>query len=303
MFDDITKEIKAQLYDRARSPLFGGFVFAWVAWNFPSVLAILSDMPFSEKLEFWAKFYGGEWESLSRLFLYPLGSAILFIAVYPFPARWTFHYWHWQHTKLKAIQQNIEDSTPMTQEEVKELRKITLEQQTRMQEQLRSVTTINQELSAQRQALVEQLAEAQAANAKVQNQMNEMRDKLTIRASPDEGRGNATMDSRTNGEDDQSNERSTADNAPRHKIPQLVAKKLRENNSMDDVQMAIFNLLIQHKGSLETREILGELSWKQLEMEVAIDALAKKQLIRVLSTIVMLTDTGKAAALSAGLSY
>lgn len=57
MLQELTKEIKAQLYERAKSPLFGSFALAWITWNFRAVAAFFSDMKFNEKLAYWNSFY------------------------------------------------------------------------------------------------------------------------------------------------------------------------------------------------------------------------------------------------------
>jgi len=41
--DDIFKSIKAFLYDRVASPLFGAFVTAWSIWNYRVISILLSD--------------------------------------------------------------------------------------------------------------------------------------------------------------------------------------------------------------------------------------------------------------------
>lgn len=52
MFDDLSKSIKAQLYERVSSPLLGSFAISWVAWNYRFVLTLISSLPLNEKLAF-----------------------------------------------------------------------------------------------------------------------------------------------------------------------------------------------------------------------------------------------------------
>lgn len=125
----------------------GAFVISWATWNFRPLLNILSSAPFSEKLAFLDTFYLTTWEHLSFGFLYPLFSAIAFILIYPFPARWTYHYWHWQQNKTKEIRQRIEDETPVTQAEARHLRKVSSDVQRQLQGQLTDQTTANNELA------------------------------------------------------------------------------------------------------------------------------------------------------------
>ena len=52
MLDDLSKSIKASLYERATSPLFGAFVISWLAWNYRFVLTVISSMSAKEKFSY-----------------------------------------------------------------------------------------------------------------------------------------------------------------------------------------------------------------------------------------------------------
>ncbi len=163
MLEDLSKEVKAQLYDRAKSPLFGGFAFAWLGWNFRAVLVIISDLKYQEKMAIWDTLYPTAESWLRQAALYPFISAVVFILAYPYPARWIFEYWYTQHSKLKRVQQTIEDKTPLTQEEAKELRRSTVEQQVIAQKQINDLAAQNRVLSEEKKLLLAQSADIQTA--------------------------------------------------------------------------------------------------------------------------------------------
>lgn len=140
MITDLSKEIKAILYDRAKSPLFGAFLLSWAAWNFVPLASFFSSLEFDQKQFFWRAFYSDN-EPIFFLLIYPLLSAIIFLLIYPFPARWVFRYTQQHNAKLKAIQQQIEDTTPLTQEEANALRKASLETQLTLQKQIRDLVS------------------------------------------------------------------------------------------------------------------------------------------------------------------
>ena len=52
MIEDISKSIKANMYERATSPLFGAFAISWAIWNYKTILAILSSMTVKEKVSY-----------------------------------------------------------------------------------------------------------------------------------------------------------------------------------------------------------------------------------------------------------
>lgn len=147
MLDDLTKEIKAQLYERVKSPLFGAFALSWAAWNYRPLLAVLSGMSFQEKLAYLDTLYPSGWYWLGYCLAGPLASAVGFLLVYPHPARWMYRYWANQHKALKKVQQEIEDETPLTQEEAKALRKTSLAQVAEVQAQMQDMSQTIRELN------------------------------------------------------------------------------------------------------------------------------------------------------------
>lgn len=156
VLDDLSKEIKAQLYERVKSPLFGAFALSWVAWNYRPVLAALSGMTFHEKAAYFDSLYPSAWHWAGYCFGGPLLTAVVFLLAYPYPARWMYRYWANQHKELKKVQQQIEDDTPMTQEEATALRKATLAQITEVQAQLRDMSQMNRELNERLKSATEE---------------------------------------------------------------------------------------------------------------------------------------------------
>lgn len=124
MIEDISKSIKANMYERATSPLFGAFFVSWVIWSYEVILVLLSSMKVKEKITYIEnEIYGGEWSLLLEGAIYPLISAVLFILIYPHPAKWVYEYWNNQQKKLKEIKQQIEDDTPLTLDESRHIRR------------------------------------------------------------------------------------------------------------------------------------------------------------------------------------
>lgn len=146
MLDDLTKEIKAQLYERVKSPLFGAFALSWVAWNYRALLAVVADMPFKDRMIYLDGLYPSIEDRLLHGLGWPLLTATLFLLIYPWPARGMYWYWARQQKELKKVQQKIEDDTPITQEEANALRKEGLAQAKEYQSQLKELAASNREL-------------------------------------------------------------------------------------------------------------------------------------------------------------
>jgi len=118
MIEDIIKSIKAHLYDRTASPLFGAFVISWLLWNHRFIMAIVFGNGIQEKYDMMDKTINGAW---SQCILFPLITALLYIFVYPYPARWIYGFSKRQQEKLNSIKNEIESNRLLTVEESRKL--------------------------------------------------------------------------------------------------------------------------------------------------------------------------------------
>lgn len=137
MLNDLAKTVKAQLYERVSSPLLGAFTISWVAWNYRFVLVIVSSMPVKEKFTY---IDSNLFDSYQNIFLhgtlYPLLTTLSLIFIYPFPAKFVYEFWRKRQRELKEIQQRIDDETPLTREEARELRHETLNTRLEFEQEL-----------------------------------------------------------------------------------------------------------------------------------------------------------------------
>lgn len=299
MFDDLTKDIKAQLAERLRSPLLGAFVIAWAAWNFKSVLVLFSTMSIQEKLDFWATHYSDDWKWISRTILYPLGTTVAFLLLYPYPARWAYHYWHWQHKKLKQVQQRIDDETPMTLEEAKELRRSALEQQSQMQVQLRSLADVNRELVNQREALLTQVAESRKeANARTEEARNLTAQLQSIQMEMQKLKTSSTP-SNDGIRGDQPVVASGGLPADLHGRLHLLVKQ----HGLNDQQGVVFYSIVKGGGRVAKNSVYGEFpKTNRVEIDHAIDHLERAGLVIDTGPSVVLSDSGRQIAVDSGMT-
>lgn len=128
MLDEFSKSLKASLYDRMVSPLFGAFLISWCLWNYRFVLVLFSSMKIDKKFTYidqilYPHQFPYSLYEFFPLFVGPLLAAILFIILYPYPAKWVYRYARTRQKELKEIRQKIEDETPLTIEEAQKIRK------------------------------------------------------------------------------------------------------------------------------------------------------------------------------------
>lgn len=115
MQKDFMDSIKARLYDFKYTPFLSSYIFSWLYVNSKLVLIFFSTkLKVEEKIEMLA------WSDVS--YWIPLGIAISYVMI--FPAFSLVFYWITLKYKKKMaeIQVSIEDETPLTQEQAKELR-------------------------------------------------------------------------------------------------------------------------------------------------------------------------------------
>lgn len=122
--DDLLKSLKAQLYDRVASPLLSSFLISWVLWNHRLfVVLTTSDLKLQDKFDYVDNTLYPTWmQIVGRGFAWPLLSALVLLLAYPFPGRWVYAYVRDQQNRLKQVQKQKDDESPMTREEEKELR-------------------------------------------------------------------------------------------------------------------------------------------------------------------------------------
>jgi len=117
--------------------LLGAFAISWAAWNYRFILVLVSSMPVAEKF---AYIDSNIFDSYKNIFLhgtlYPLITTLSLIFIYPIPAKFVYEYWRKRQRDLKEIQQRIDDETPLTREEARELRHETLNAKLEFEQEL-----------------------------------------------------------------------------------------------------------------------------------------------------------------------
>ena len=124
MLDDLSKSIKAQLYERVSSPLLARSCLSWVAWNYRVIMVLVSSMPFTEKISYIdTHIFPTYQQVLLQGSLYPLLTALFLIFAYPIPAKYVYEHWRKRQRELKEIQQRIDDETPLSREDARVIRR------------------------------------------------------------------------------------------------------------------------------------------------------------------------------------
>lgn len=123
MFDEILKSIRSQLYERAVSPLFGSVLISWGIWNYKFVLLVFSGIAITEKYRLIDEVLFSNWQQIYlRGALYPILTAIFYIFVYPYPAKYVFEFSRNRQKEINDIKHKIEEETLLTVKESRAIR-------------------------------------------------------------------------------------------------------------------------------------------------------------------------------------
>ncbi len=124
MIEDILTNIKAQLYERAVSPLMGSFIFSWLVWNYKLIILVFSDEKVIEKYRIINEIlYASPRELILLSFIYPTITAALYLFAYPYPARYTYQFTRNRQKEISDIKRKIEEETLLTAKESQSLRR------------------------------------------------------------------------------------------------------------------------------------------------------------------------------------
>lgn len=149
MLDDILNSAKTTLTERLASPLVGSFVVAWCAWNYRFLVVLLSDASISRTFELIdTVIFPTSASIVTKGFLFPLISALVYVFVYPYPAKFVYGFTRRRQKEINQLRQKIEDETPMTQEESRAFRLEYLERERSWKERLDGLAAENDALKA-----------------------------------------------------------------------------------------------------------------------------------------------------------
>lgn len=299
MFEDLAKDIKAQLYEKARSPLAAAFIGAWLVINIRIVLVFFSELHVDEKIAYFDAVNPALKDWMLHSVIYPLGSAILILLIYPHMARLAYEYWQRQYLKVKKIQQKIEDETPLTQEEANALRKSSIEQQINLESQLSSSSARNTELQLQIDELRKQLADVNSERAtfiEVARENEKLINELHSQLSQQNEEAKSTESSQDEHQVDPIKPGDIT-------LPGDVVMFLK-SRGLTEVVIRLFAFISMNGGQIfQDRLLSGLKGTEKLDVQHAINSLVNKNFaFKTTGGDLKLTDNGLSLAVDSGLT-
>ena len=124
MLDDMFKSVKAQLYERAVSPLIGSIVISWSLWNYKFILLMVSGLKVTDKYKIIDEVLFTTWQqAYLQGALYPIATAVFYLYLYPYPAKYVFEFTRNRQKEISDIKRKIEDETLLSVKESRAIRR------------------------------------------------------------------------------------------------------------------------------------------------------------------------------------
>jgi hypothetical protein len=122
MLAEIIKSAQMQVKERISSPLMGSFIVSWCLWNYKFLVILFST---ASVLQTFKLIDTVAFPNVSSLFLqgflFPTLTAATYIFIYPYPAKYVYEFTRNRQKEINYIRQRIEDETPLTLEESREI--------------------------------------------------------------------------------------------------------------------------------------------------------------------------------------
>jgi hypothetical protein len=123
MINDLLTSVKETIAERLASPLLGSFVVAWALWNYKFLVILFSAASITQTFKLIETIsFPDQTSMLFRGAVYPLASALLYVFVYPYPARFVYTFTQKRQREINQAKRQIEEETLLTLEQSREIR-------------------------------------------------------------------------------------------------------------------------------------------------------------------------------------
>jgi len=124
MHEDIFRSVRSYLYEKSSSPLAGSLVVSWLAWNWEFVMVIFSAELVREKFRIIShELYISSWDIWVVASFGPIGTAAIYLFLFPYPAYWAFAFTRWRQVKLNKKRQDLEEEELISKKDERAMRK------------------------------------------------------------------------------------------------------------------------------------------------------------------------------------
>lgn len=124
MLEDFPKNLLSQISERVANPLSGSFAISWAAWNYKFFVILFSSNTATTTFRLIDEIsFPTIGAIVANGIIYPLLTALAYLFLYPYPAKLVYKFTRERQRDMAIIRQQIEDETPLTTAESREIRR------------------------------------------------------------------------------------------------------------------------------------------------------------------------------------
>lgn len=170
MIKDITNSIKAALYQRVSSPLYGTYIFSWFLFNWNIVLPLFFGVDkFDIRLEsFKTSLYTSESVFIYSTIWFPFLMTVTILGLQPLLQRFLFIYTEWNKSEGLKRRDNFSSEIMLTLEQSNELRA-----------SFQNLQKFHQEILRNKESEIEEYKQQLVIKEEINNRLNKKNMELT----------------------------------------------------------------------------------------------------------------------------
>lgn len=170
MISELSKSIKAALYERVVSPLSGMFLLSWIAWNWKLCLVLIfAEYGVDKKISTISTNYVNTYDNV----LYPLVSTVVLVFLYPLAAILPVRLWEWSNSYKLKMKHWYSLQVPISLEQSISLKQEIQNEKQKLQEIMEENRLREKQREALESELTSRLASAQKEIERLQKLMSE----------------------------------------------------------------------------------------------------------------------------------
>lgn len=123
MLEQIFGSIRGQIDERLSNPLAGSFLISWCLWNYKFFVILFSSESVLKTFELIEIIVFPDIKTmLIKGLLYPAITSAAYIFIYPYPAKYVYEFSRKRQREIAEIKRRIEEETPLTIAESRQIR-------------------------------------------------------------------------------------------------------------------------------------------------------------------------------------
>lgn len=177
--DDMFQSVKATLYDRVSSPLWGAFSLSWIAWNYRMLIVLFSSMSPDEKFEYIGNVLYFDWTIYAIYWgIAPLATAIIVIGAIPYFGEKAYRVSRFWKVRLKTAKLEYDGKTPMSQDEVNQVLLKAVEEKRNLEVQIVTAVKETENVQGRLEAIVAENVNLEVKVSTLESTLNSAKAKI-----------------------------------------------------------------------------------------------------------------------------